>query len=647
MSLVKQLWLAIALVMLIAFGGSFLVSTLSARTYLEEQLRLKNFDNATSLAATLSQTLEQMPDDEVTIELQIAAQFDLGHYESIRLVDPSGKALVELESDAGVDGAPEWFVRLFRIEAEPGLAQVQDGWQPYGTLSVSSQASFAYRELWNSMLRLLGWFLAAAVLTGVAGTVLLRLILRPLGAVVDQAEAIGARRFITIAEPATREFRAVVRSMNALAMRVRQMLEDESSRLDQLRREAHHDPVTGLLNRSHFLARVQTTLAREDAGAEGILVIARLLDLHELNRGQGWAVMDTLIKRFAEALRAMAPKDAEWIFGRLNGSDFAVLAPGEDDAGALAQRVQEALQMLARELDLQAVCHLPAAATPYRHGDQLSRVLARVDVALANAVAGGGDTVQVAGMEQAPDDAGKRMDLATWRQRFDSALTMGQVKLHSYPVVDAAGQLLHGECVARLRLGADSDWLHAGEFVPWLARLGDLARLDEMVLDLAIAWLLNCSENLCINLSAQAMNDAVLMHRLASRLGETPELAKRLWLEVPEYGVFQNLENFRILSALLKPVGCRIGIEHVGHQVAHIGELHDLGLDYLKIDASFVQGIDQNQANQVFLRGLAMIAHSIGLSAMAEGVGTEAEFRTLVELGFDGATGPAVTARAG
>ena len=53
MSLVKQLWLAIALVMLIAFGGSFLVSTLSARTYLEEQLRLKNFDNATSLAATL------------------------------------------------------------------------------------------------------------------------------------------------------------------------------------------------------------------------------------------------------------------------------------------------------------------------------------------------------------------------------------------------------------------------------------------------------------------------------------------------------------------------------------------------------------------------------------------------------------------
>ena len=65
MSLIKQLWLAIALVMLVAFAGSFLVSSLSAKAYLEEQLLLKNLDNATSLASTLS----QMPKDEVTIEL--------------------------------------------------------------------------------------------------------------------------------------------------------------------------------------------------------------------------------------------------------------------------------------------------------------------------------------------------------------------------------------------------------------------------------------------------------------------------------------------------------------------------------------------------------------------------------------------------
>jgi len=641
MSLIKQLWLAIGLVMLIAFGGSFLASSLSAKTYLQEQLLLKNLDNATSLAAMLS----QMPKDEVTIELLISAQFDTGHYERIRLADPEGRTLVERISDAGETGSPAWFARLLDIEVTPGVAQVQDGWKQYGTLTLSSQTRFAYRELWLGTLRLLGWFLAAALLTGIAGTLLLRIILRPLERVVEQAEAIGARRFVTTAEPATREFRSVVRSMNSLARRVRQMLEDESRRLDQLRREAHYDAVTGLLNRGHFMARVQTVLEREDAAAAGVLVIARLLDLHALNRTQGWGVMDALIKRFAEALRTLAHEEAEWVFGKLNGSDFAVLAPGEHDPGSLARRVQGALDMLSRELGLDEVCRLPVGATTYRHADRLALVLGRVDAALESAAAEGGTSVQLAPPEHAGMAAEPRVDLATWRARFDTALNPGYIKLHNYPVIRANGEFLHGECVARLRLDQGSDWLAAGEFVPWLARLGSVARLDEIVIDLALERLRRGADDLCVNLSAQSMNDAVLVHRIATRLGAEPELAKRLWLEVPEHGVFQNLERFRVLCSLLKPTGCRLGMEHVGHEVSRIGQLHDLGLDYLKIDASFVHGLDESQANQVFLRGLAMIAHSIGLTAIAEGAHTEAEFRTLVELGFDGATGPAVTAR--
>ena len=241
MSLIKQLWLAIALVAIVAFSGSLLVSSLSARAYLQEQLLLKNVDTATSLASTLS----QMPKDAVTIELLVVSQFDTGHYESIRLVDPRGKVIVERSSDVRIDGAPGWFVRLFPLHVTPGIAQVQDGWKQYGTLTLSSHARFAYRELWASTQRLLAWFIAAAVLTGIAGTVLLRLILRPLDGIVRQAEAIGARRFITAGVPKTPEFAAVARAMNALAKRVRQMLEDESQRLEQLRREAHHDAVTG------------------------------------------------------------------------------------------------------------------------------------------------------------------------------------------------------------------------------------------------------------------------------------------------------------------------------------------------------------------------------------------------------------------
>jgi EAL domain-containing protein (putative c-di-GMP-specific phosphodiesterase class I) len=83
-------------------------------------------------------------------------------------------------------------------------------------------------------------------------------------------------------------------------------------------------------------------------------------------------------------------------------------------------------------------------------------------------------------------------------------------------------------------------------------------------------------------------------------------------------------------------------LEHYGHQFSQIGLLHDMGLDYLKVDSSFVRGIDNNAGNVAFLKGLCSIAHNIGLQVLAEGVATQAELAVLVSLGFDGATGPAI-----
>lgn len=90
MSLLKQLWIAVAVIMALAFGGSFVVSTLSAQNYLNQQLYLKNLDNANSLALSMS----QVADDPVMVELLLSAQFDSGHYQFIRLTDPNGEIIV-------------------------------------------------------------------------------------------------------------------------------------------------------------------------------------------------------------------------------------------------------------------------------------------------------------------------------------------------------------------------------------------------------------------------------------------------------------------------------------------------------------------------------------------------------------------------
>ena len=282
MSLIKQLWIAIALVMTIAFGVSMIVSVLSARHYLEQQLQVKNIDNATALALSLT----QLPKDEVTVALQVAAQFDAGHYRFIRITSPTGQVLVEKMGASKASGAPAWFVRLIPIHAEPGQALIQNGWLQYGTLTLASQDVYAYQSLWDGVLKLLAWFVAGGFLTGLVGTQLVRTITRPLVQVVDQAHAIAQRRFITIDEPSTPEFRSVAHAMNDMVGRLKTMFMEEATRLDALRKKVNRDAVTGLASREYFLSHLHEALEGDQFGSSGSLVLVRLPDLNELNSQQ-------------------------------------------------------------------------------------------------------------------------------------------------------------------------------------------------------------------------------------------------------------------------------------------------------------------------------------------------------------------------
>ena len=82
-----------------------------------------------------------------------------------------------------------------------------------------------------------------------------------------------------------------------------------------------------------------------------------------------------------------------------------------------------------------------------------------------------------------------------------------------------------------------------------------------------------------------------------------------------------------------------MGIEQVGPEIASMGKLAGLGIDYVMVDESIIHGIDENNTRQIFLRGLCSIVHSIGLSAFADGVSNKQELQTINKLGIDGATG--------
>jgi EAL domain-containing protein (putative c-di-GMP-specific phosphodiesterase class I) len=137
--------------------------------------------------------------------------------------------------------------------------------------------------------------------------------------------------------------------------------------------------------------------------------------------------------------------------------------------------------------------------------------------------------------------------------------------------------------------------------------------------------------------------EPAFLHWLDQTLSKAGAAAGRLWLEVPESMAFRHFDAFRLLTRHAGHYGCKVGIEHAGHQLADIGQLHDVGLDYFKVDAAFIRDIDGNAGNQTLLRTLCTVGHSIGVTVIAEGVRSAAEWAQLLELGFDGATGPAIS----
>jgi predicted signal transduction protein with EAL and GGDEF domain len=638
MSMYRQLWLAIIISTLLALGGSLLASTLSARTYLEQQLTMKNADNAAALALSLSQ---QQP-DAVTVELAVSALFDSGHYESIRVIDPLGKTLIERVGAAETGDVPDWFIRRLPINSDPGQAQISSGWTQFGTVVLKSNSSFAYAALWQSALEMILAVSIAGLVGGYLGSLILRRLKRPLQSVINQAQAITERRFVTIDEPEVPELRQLAVAMNATVKRLKAMFEEEAGRLETVRQEANCDPLTGLANRDYFMAQLRMTLEDDDTSG-GTLMLVRIPDLIGINRRLGRAATDDLLQRVGSALTANLAQHGEGVAARLNGADFALLLLGHVDAQTASSTLRGAIATGTESFFESDACAY-IAFTNFPHGVALSALMTQLDTTLASAEAETRTSPCEAIIACSGDTP---MSAQEWTGLINTAITQQWVTLGAFAVTTATGTLLHRECPLRIKLNAAGEWLPAGRFLPMAERLQLTHELDLAAVAQGLRALIAepTLPGLAINLSASSITAPNFRRRLIEMIQKHGHIKQRLWLELAETGALRHFKEFRTLCRELKGLQCRVGIEHFGRQFSQVGLLHDIGLDYLKVDASFVRGIENNPGNQAFLRGVSSIGHGIGALVLAEGVTSDEELAALIELGFDGATGPGIKAR--
>lgn len=635
MSLYKQLWLAVAILMLTVFGMTFAINATSSSAYLAEQLSVKNSDNAQALALSLSQQAL----DPVALEIQLAAQLDLADYEWVELRAIDGEILFSRVNEPPQTNVPEWFRALFDIHAVPGSAKVSSGWNQIGTLSLKSFEDFAYDDLWAGAKRTLIALVIAIIVAGVIGTLLLRLILAPLTQVVAQAKSIGERRFITVEEPWTTEFADVTRSMNELSRRVKEMLNREAQRLERQREASEIDRVSGLMMRRPLLARLRVHLESNGPDASGCIGLLRINDLLRLNQNYGRQTMDTVIRDIGSELKHLFVAEDAWSVGRLNGSDYCILAPHERDPKALGERIQSAVADVLRRHEMQDKTTLPTSCIEYASGDTLPEIMTALDGALLSADQQHGSPVTVAS-RRSTSAVPVREQSSAWQHKLNEALSHRRLQLEVYPVLDMHGELLHQEGVVRVQ--ANNETIRAGEFMPWVYRLDLSGDVDRAVVIRALEEIRTSGLPLHIHLSSTSMTDLTFSIWLEERLLEYRAEAPLLSLEVSEAVAYTHPDGFHRLLQHAHPHGTKLGIEHMGYRISDIGKLSEMGADFLKIDALFVREIDRNPGNQALCRTYVSIAQSLGVPCIAEGVENTAELQTVIDIGCSGLTGPGV-----
>ncbi len=634
MSLIRQFGGLLLFTLLMVLVGGAGVSLVCARDSAQARLQLVNGEGAARLAGALSQQRV----NHAPIEPRLAAEFASGAYQKLRFEPADGGAPFVRERAQVAREAPAWFARWAALEPVVGRAQVFDGARALGAVEVTNSMALAHDELWRSSVQAVAALGATGLAVGVVAALVLLRVRRALAATVGQAQALLEGRLVTRPEPTQPELRSLTRAMNAAVERLKATFDSQTAQLERLRHRAQCDGLTGLSNRSHFLAQLEATLQREDGAAQCGLVLLRLRDLAGVNRELGRAATDRILGAIAQALQPYGERVPGCMLGRLNGADFALCLPAGGVAHESALALAAALRAMLPGLGQGIAVAL--GAVELKRETPLSDALAAADEALARAEARGAYEVELGG-----ECAGDRRGEDAWRQDIADALTHGRVRLAEFPVLDAAGEVVHLESPLRLQLQLGGTFEAAARWLPLAVRTRMTSDVDVCAVALALAAIARDGKPRCVNLAPASLAESGFVPRLRTLLFAAPRMARKLSIEVAEVAAVERFVLLQEISRQLRPCGVRLGLEHAGARLGQIERLFDVGLEFVKLDAAATRGAGSDSARMKFVHCSVELLHSLSIQVYAEGVCDDDDARALWACGVDAITGPWATER--
>jgi len=416
----------------------------------------------------------------------------------------------------------------------------------------------------------------------------------------------------------TAEHAGLIVATIGLLLTIGRLTQELNNLLWQARWDADHDDLTGLLSRAAFRAVLERASAEAKPTEPVSLLLFDLDGFRLVNKTSGHATGDHLLAAFAELLQAKA---GDGVAARLGGDEFALLVPGAD-AQARGEALLAALPQ--GDEDTRRISASAGVAQAPRDGSDAEALLRAGDIALrvAKNVTGGGQISLYSG--ESLSGHGQHSARGALRRLIEG----DGLSMVVQPIVDLRDGSIHAyEALARFGepgSGGPLEWFALAD------ELGERDALERACLREALELFCRRPQRarLTVNLSAPVLLDP----RTLRMLSQSRDLTG-LVIEITEEALVQSAEQLNETIAPLRARGVQLAVDDMGAGYSGLGQIMAVHPSYLKLDRSLITGIDSDRERAELVGALSGYAERVQSLLVAEGIETESELQTLIELG--------------
>jgi diguanylate cyclase (GGDEF)-like protein/PAS domain S-box-containing protein len=414
---------------------------------------------------------------------------------------------------------------------------------------------------------------------------------------------------------------------------------EHKAMIENLRRLAEHDGLTGLYNRYYFMQEVEHLVDRvgRQKSSNTALLYLDLDNFKYVNDTLGHMAGDELLVQITLILQKRIRRSD--LLARIGGDEFAMILydVGENEALEVAEMFRQNIhdyKFMYQGETVDVGCSIGAVMV--NPGVNSEELMSRADYSCHAAKLAGKNKIHLYTKADQKEITGLFDDIG-WTRRIKQALEDDMFVIACQPIEDTKGEIQHYEILLRMQ-DEEGNIIMPSGFIPPAERFGLMPSVDRWVIHHAILLLKYASKftpRISINLSAASFRDDSIIDFVADEIKSVNIDARRLTFEITETIAMADLSMTAHNLRMLQELGCQTSLDDFGAGYSSYAYLKDLPVHYVKIDGSFITGLVDNQLNREIVQSMHNIAHIMGKETIAEFVESEETAKILIEMGVD------------